>query len=399
MSSFSNIIFINVLFFCLITSNIYGTENVDTQLSVGIETRYFKNPSKWDRQSTDAFQTSVEGFFEVFYPLDSNHSFTISPFFRKDGVDENRNLLDIREGYWLVESDPIEVLVGVNTVFWGVTESINIVDVINQTDNGDFSGSQKLGQPLINLQFLQEYGTFSFYLLPYFRERSFSGNKGRFRGPTEIERDDSEFESADALHNLDIALRYSHYFADVDFGLSYFKGTSREPLILPNSVGELFPFYRQITQIGLDVQYTYVDLLFKAEVIVRDGFSETYTAAVSGFEYTLYQIFDSDADFSILFEYQHDGRSKNEPQILTDQDIFAGYRITLNDMSDSSILAGTTYDTSRYNSTTFLEYETRLYENFSFQVSVTEFSGAQTSDPSYIFDSDDFIQIKLTSYL
>ena len=31
--------------------------------------------------------------------------------------------------------------------------------------------------------------------------------------------------------------------------------------------------------------------------------------------------------------------------------------------------------------------------------SVTEFSGAQTSDPSYIFDSDDFIQIKLTSYL
>ena len=237
------------------------------------------------------------------------------------------------------------------------------------------------------------------YLIWIFRERSFSGNKGRFRGPTEIERDDSEFESADALHNLDIALRYSHYFADVDFGLSYFKGTSREPLILPNSVGELFPFYRQITQIGLDVQYTYVDLLFKAEAIVRDGFSETYTAAVSGFEYTLYQIFDSDADFSILFEYQHDGRSKNEPQILTDQDIFAGYRITLNDMSDSSILAGTTYDTSRYNSTTFLEYETRLYENFSFQVSVTEFSGAQTSDPSYIFDSDDFIQIKLTSYL
>ena len=177
MSSFSNIIFINVLFLCFTTSNIYGTENVDTQLSVGIETRYFKNPSKWDRQSTDDFQTSVEGFFEVFYPLDSNHSFTISPFFRKDGVDENRDLLDIREGYWLVESDPIEVLVGVNTVFWGVTESINIVDVINQTDNGDFSGSQKLGQPLINLQFLQEYGTFSFYLLPYFRERSFSGNK------------------------------------------------------------------------------------------------------------------------------------------------------------------------------------------------------------------------------
>ncbi|HBM51801.1 MAG TPA: hypothetical protein DDZ97_01770, partial [Deltaproteobacteria bacterium] len=178
-----------------------------------------------------------------------------------------------------------------------------------------------------------------------------------------------------------------------------FKGTSREPLILPNSAAELFPYYGQISQMGLDFQYTYVDLLLKTEVIVRDGFSETYAAAVSGFEYTFHQIFDSDSDFSILFEYQHDGRSKLEPQTLSDQDIFAGYRITLNDMSDSSFLGGTIYDTSRYNSTTFLEYETRIYENFSLQVSVTEFSGAQTSDPSYIFDSDDFVQIKLTSYL
>ena len=54
---------------------------------------------------------------------------------------------------------------------------------------------------------------------------------------------------------------------------------------------------------GLDFQYTYIDLLFKTEVIVRDGFSETYAAAVSGFEYTFYQMFDSDSDFSILFEY------------------------------------------------------------------------------------------------
>ena len=399
MFSFSNLFFANVLFLYFTTSSLFGNENIDTRLSLGIETRYFNNSPKWVGQSSADFQTSVEGFFEIFYPLDGNHSVTINPFFRKDGIDENRDLLDIREGYWLLESDPIELLVGTNTVFWGVAESINLVDVINQTDAGDLSDDQKLGQPMINLKFLPEYGTFSIYLLPYFRERSFSGNEGRFRGPTEIEKDESEFESSDALHNLDVALRYSHYFGDADFGLSYFTGTSREPLILPNSAAGLFPYYGQISQMGLDFQYTYVGLLFKTEVIVRDGFSETYTAAVSGFEHTFYQIFDSDSDFSILLEYQHDGRSKQEPQTLSDQDIFAGYRITLNDMSDSSFLGGTIYDTSRYNSTTFLEYETRIHENFSLQVSVTEFSGAQTSDPSYIFDSDDFIQIKLTSYL
>ena len=399
MFSFSNLFFANVLFLYFTTSSLFGNENIDTRLSLGIETRYFKNSPKWVGQSSDNFQTSVEGFFEIFYPLDGNHSVTINPFFRKDGIDENRDLLDIREGYWLLESDPIEVLVGINTVFWGVAESINLVDVINQTDAGDLSDDQKLGQPMINLKFLPEYGTFSIYLLPYFRERSFSGNEGRFRGPTEIEKDESEFESSDALRNLDVALRYSHYFGDADFGLSYFTGTSREPLILPNSAAGLFPYYGQISQMGLDFQYTYVDLLFKTEVIVRDGFSETYTAAVSGFEYNFYQILDSDSDFSVLFEYQHDSRSKQEPQTLSDQDIFAGYRITLNDMSDSSFLGGTIYDTSRYNSTTFLEYETRIHENFSLQVSVTEFSGAQTLDPSCMFDYDDFIKIKLTSYL
>ena len=399
MPPYLKIFFSNALFLCFIAGSISGTENLDTRISVAFESKYFKNSPKWSEQSTDVVQTSVEGYIELFYPFSESYSITFSPFIRKDGIDEYRDLFDVREGYLLLESNQFEMLFGINTVFWGVTESINIVDVINQVDTGDISGDQKLGQPMVNLQFLPEYGTFSLYLLPYFRERNFPGNEGRFRGPTVIEKGASKFESSDALYNLDIALRYSHYFADVDFGLNYFKGTSREPLILPNSAAELFPYYGQISQMGLDFQYTYIDLLFKTEVIVRDGFSETYTAAVSGFEYTFYQMFDSDSDFSILFEYQHDGRSKHEPQTLSDQDIFAGYRITLNDLSDSSFLGGTIYDTSRYNSTTFLEYETRIYENFSLQVSVTEFSGAQTSDPSYIFDSDDFVQIKLTSYL
>ena len=399
MPPYLKIFFSNALFLCFIAGSISGNENLDTRISVGFESKYFKNSPKWSEQSTDVVQTSVEGYIELFYPFSESYSVTFSPFLRKDGIDEYRDLFDVREGYLLLESNQFEMLFGINTVFWGVTESINIVDVINQVDTGDISGDQKLGQPMVNLQFLPEYGTFSLYLLPYFRERNFPGNEGRFRGPVVIEKSASKFESSDDLHNLDIALRYSHYFADIDFGLSYFKGTSREPLILSNAQEELSLHYAQISQIGLDVQYTYLDWLFKSELTIRNGFSETYFAAVSGFEYTLYQIFNSDSDFSILLEYQHDSRSKDEPQVLSDQDIFFGYRITLNDMSDSSFLGGTTYDTSKYSSTTFLKYETRIYENYNFQISLTEFSGSQPSDPSYIFDSDDFIQIKLTSYL
>lgn len=49
--------------------------------------------------------------------------------------------------YWAPDPDDIEfgevqkLLVDANTVFWGVTESVHLVDVINQTDlAGDIDG-------------------------------------------------------------------------------------------------------------------------------------------------------------------------------------------------------------------------------------------------------------------
>ena len=88
MFSFSNLFFANVLFLYFTTSSLFGNENIDTRLSLGIETRYFNNSPKWVGQSSDNFQTSVEGFFEIFYPLDGNHSVTVNSFLRKDEIDD-----------------------------------------------------------------------------------------------------------------------------------------------------------------------------------------------------------------------------------------------------------------------------------------------------------------------
>ena len=53
--------------------------------------------------------------------------------------------------------DQAELRVGIGRVFWGVTESYKLVDVINQTDlveNVDHE--DKLGQPLVNLTFVRD---------------------------------------------------------------------------------------------------------------------------------------------------------------------------------------------------------------------------------------------------
>lgn len=55
----------------------------------------------------------------------------------------------------------------------------------------------------------------------------------------------------------------------------------------------LVPFYHQISQLGLDLQYTRDAWLWKLEAIARDGLDDTFFATVAGFEYTFYGVRDS----------------------------------------------------------------------------------------------------------
>ena len=218
------------------------------------------------------------------------------------------------------------MLVGSNTVFWGVTESVHLVDIINQTDfAGDIDGEDKLGQPMISLALQRDWGEISAFVMPYFRERTFAGVDGRFRPPLPVDTDNPLYESSSEENHVDLALRYSHYIGDVDIGLHAFSGTSREPRFVPAADGQsLLPVYDQIDQVGLDLQYTKDAWLWKLEAIARDGLSHSFAAAVGGFEYTLYQVSETSADVGLLLEYQYDGRNEFEPVSIADNDVFVG---------------------------------------------------------------------------
>ena len=94
-------------------------------------------------------------------------------------MDSERTHFDIRElfGLWVFER--WELGVGIRKVFWGVTESQHLVDIINQTDLVDsIDGEEKLGQPMVNVSIPHEWGTVDLFILPYFRERTFPGRDG-----------------------------------------------------------------------------------------------------------------------------------------------------------------------------------------------------------------------------
>lgn len=373
---------------------------VDLSGFVGVEGRYFaQSPAHTGQESEPELSVILNPEFR-YRTEDRAHQFSFIPFYRHDSRDDARSHFDVREAYWLWIGDEIEVLVGANKVFWGVAESRHLVNIINQTDAvEDLDGEDYLGQPMVNIGAQLDWGRVDLYALPYFRERTFPGTSGRFRTAVPVDTKNAQFEASDDEKHIDFAARYSHYFGDWDVGLSYFYGTSREPTLALNNTGtRLIPMYELINQFGTDIQYTIDAWLWKFEGIVREGQGDTFAAAVGGFEYTFYQIYDDAWDFGVLAEYQYDNRDFQAPGTAADEDIFIGTRLTLNDIQDTSLLAGLSYDPDTKEAFYNLEAERRIGDNYSVELRIRYLAGSDPGDDATAFEHDDYFQLRFSRY-
>ena len=90
-------------------------------------------------------------------------SFTLTALYRYDSADSQRTHADLREAYLLWYGDwgtnSWELRLGVDQVFWGVTESHNLVDMVNQVDLVEHPRNRpKLGQPMARLTISGDWG-------------------------------------------------------------------------------------------------------------------------------------------------------------------------------------------------------------------------------------------------
>ena len=331
---------------------------------------------------------------------DRRQRISIVGFARMDSVDDERTHADLREASWGIEGDGWDFTAGVSKIFWGVAESRHLVDVINQTDLVEsIDEESKLGQPMVNLNLQRDYGRFGLFVMPYFRERTFPGVDGRFRAPLVVDTDNPIYESGDEENHVDLALRYSHYIGDVDIGASLFEGTSREARFVVAAEGDrLLPVYDQMTQFGVDVQYTDEAWLWKLEAIARDTRVDSFMAAVGGFEYTFYGINDSSADVGVLLEYLYDGRDDGSPPTASDNDLFVGTRFALNDSDNTSVLAGIAVDLDTQELFLNIEAERRFGENLSAELQLRMFMNAEPGDALFAVEHDDYLQLRLSWY-
>jgi hypothetical protein len=380
----------------------YGQEKKslthDFELEVETEYRYFFDNGLFAGQENH-FPSIA---FRPEYTIEWNkgyESLNFTGFFRLDR-DKERTHWDIRELYYQKAKGNWELSIGLKKVYWGVTESNHLVDIINQTDQVEsFDGEEKLGQPMVQFTYTTDsFGSFDLFYLPYHRKRTFAGKKGRLRFPTVIDKNDLNYESGAQEWRQDVAVRWSHFFGSFDLGVSHFYGNGREPLFTFDNVGNINAFYPVINQTGIDLQITHNAYLWKLESIYRSSNAQDFFALVAGLEYTFSNIDGNGLDIGFIGEYLYDERDELSLSGLQN-DLFFGSRIAFNDVKDTSILFGGITDLKTSSTIFSVEASRRIGNTWKAALEARVFSAIDSNEFLLSnFQNDSFLKFSISKY-
>lgn len=354
------------------------------------------SPQKWNDASVAGKATFQARWW------DGDLSFRLTPFGRLDAADDRRTHFDVREAKIDLVRGNWSFTFGVDTVFWGKTEVVHLVDIINQNDAVEnIDDESRLGQPLLRAAYLTDFGEFSVFYMPYFRERTFPGRDGRLRFNPPVDTSNPVYDTDAEEWTPSFAFRYTGVFDDVDLGVSAFHGLGRDPAFFFDGAS-MRPFYERITQVGLDAQYTSDATLWKAEGIYRWGQKnasfreEDFLALTGGVEHTLYGVHDN-TDLGLIAEYAFDSRG-DEALTAFENDLIVGARLTLNDESDTAALLTGSVDMDDGSVGLRLEAERRVAENWKLELEGQGFLNYDRRRLTSSFANDSFLRVKLTYY-
>ena len=368
--------------------------------TVSLQARLFPNPPIHPDQEQHSF--SIAAAPEYIHRFDDGSLFAFLPFVRLDSADPESTHFDIRDLSYIWSKDAWDVRVGIRTEFWGVVESVNLVNIINQTDlveNPEMK--DKLGQPMLNVSYTHPWGTFDFFMLPYFRERTFSGEKGRLRLGLVVDTDNPIYESAAEEHHIDFAFRYFQSIRELDIGISQFIGTARDPFPTIASQGGQFiirPLYQQIRQTGVDLLLVTGSWIWKFEGIYRDAsITRNYFAMVGGLEYVFDGFLETGMDLGVFLEYLYDHRDGDEFTVNED-DFLVGLRLGFNDLRTTSIQVSALIDRDTGAWFPLIKATTRLDNHWRLSLRYLGLVDQPRSDIFFDLRDDDFFEVELTYY-
>ncbi|MCI4660586.1 MAG: hypothetical protein MRY63_02025 [Neomegalonema sp.] len=394
----------------LMAGSASAQEAVEFYGFVEFEGTLFAQEERFAQQERDDFSFAAQPSLLMEWQ-DGDLALTLTPFLRWDAADDARTHADLREAKIDYRSGDWDVTVGIDTVFWGKTEAVHLVDIINSADAVEgLDGEDKLGQPMLRVSRLTDIGTFTGYWLPYFRKPTAPGFGGRLRAALPVDADNARIDASGEEFAQSFALRWARSYEAFDWGVSAFHGVSRDGAIAPFAPGtvlgpdsKLTVVYDTITQLGFDGQYTSDATLWKLEVIGREGQRDrnferqNYIAATGGLEHTLYQIAGTQADLGLVLEFAYDSRG-GDALTPFEEDVIAGARLSLNDEADTALLFTASTDAVSGSTALRLEAERRIMEGWKAEIEGQAFVYVDEEEIESALQDDSFIRMKLSYF-
>ncbi|MGP0172636.1 hypothetical protein ACSVIJ_12215 [Pseudomonas sp. NCHU5208] len=317
-----------------------------------------------DRQEVDG---ALEGKWEWQAAPADGQQLDIELATRAGGAREQQ-AVDIRELSWSLAEDAWEVRSGLSRVFWGVTESRHLVDVINQVDlRFDPDGDVRLSQPLISLTHRSIGRTLTVFALPCYRPRPEALLLG---DPPYDGYDDARFTPI-RCGSPDHAIRAGFVHDSADIGVGYFNGHAREPFA-GHSADDGGDNYPDVRRYSIDVQWTEGPWLLKAEGLLQHSHHGEDRASVLGVEYSLPSLFAGPSELSLLYEHLEDTRCAS---ITLACGNMLGVRWLANDVGGTSALLSLVQDRASGAKGFKIELSRRLNDTISISFDSGELNG------------------------
>lgn len=380
------------LFMALVLLSIKA--NADTifdfiDLDLATTSRYYYVAAEGDSNNKYSKGFKAEAKFNYKY---ENIRFNGLAFTNWDSTDDSRSYSNIRQANIYVNNNNFTFGLGVDTFFWGVSESINVVNVLNQSDIMEsLDGKVKYGQTFVSINTRFSNGDFSFYYLPLFQEQSFPERPSYGLAISK----NAVFEHDKKRGG--IAARGLFYFDRLEFALSYFKGTRRSALLARHAteMAVLTPYYIQTVNYLVDGVYIAEDFTLKFEAKTGLEQNAGFTTFNLGIEYPSYAFSKLVEEVIFIAEYAFDDR-KLSAETHGQNDIFLGGKFNFGYSEQGNVRFLYSYDFDYRSQYAELSYEYRLNDYFRFKAKALKVLSAPERDQRlYALSGEEFINLSL----
>lgn len=294
------------------------------------------------------------------------------------------------------------LMVGSDIVFWGKTDVFNPSDIINSKDfRGGLQHGEKRGMPMATITSDLGPGALTLLVMPRFVPNRYPFKSSRENLPLTVADNRNLYDKDTCKNCLSHALRWEGYIGNTDLGLAYFEGTGREPSLSVGSDMQMTATYHKITQASLDVQHITGDFLLKGELVHRSGQPDNdkkirdYHGVTTGFEYSYYGIFNSATDAGLIGEFTYDSRGRKSHHGFQ-RDVFAGLRLTMNDVEDTSYFATIGRDLDFNSMSASVTAERRLSDGLVLKAALSVPTGLAKDTHNSALEKAEYAEVRLS---